>query len=154
MLFRSPLQPLRVILDSRLRTPPEAAILRQPGKTLIACIDRDEAKARLLEQAGAEILLLPARAGRVDLQSLLQELARREVNEVLVETGGQLAGSFVNEQLVDEWICYMAPKLMGSSARPVLALAGINTMSQAHDLQLTDLRQIGQDIRMTYRWSR
>lgn len=150
----APLQPLRVILDSRLRTPPDAAILRQPGKTLIACIDRDEGKARLLEQAGAEIVLLPARAGRVDLQSLLQELARREVNEVLVETGGQLAGSFVNEQLVDEWICYMAPKLMGSSARPVLALAGINTMSQAHDLQLTDLRQIGQDIRMTYRWSR
>ena len=98
--------------------------------------------------------LLPARSGRVDLLSLLQELARREVNEVLVETGGQLAGSFVNEQLVDEWICYLAPKLMGSSARPVLALADIHTMSQAHNLQLTDLRQIGQDIRMTYRWSR
>ena len=73
---------------------------------------------------------------------------------MLVETGGQLSGSFVNEQLVDEWICYMAPKLMGSSARPVLALPGIESMQQAHSLQLTDLRQTGQDIRLTYRWSR
>lgn len=150
----APLQPLRVIVDSRLRTPPSAAILRQPGKTLIACIDRDGEKAVALEQAGAEVLLLPARNGRVDLLALLQELARREVNEVLVETGGQLSGSFVNEQLVDEWICYMAPKLMGSSARPVLALPGIESMQQAHSLQLTDLRQTGQDIRLTYRWSR
>lgn len=150
----TPLQPLRVILDSHLRTPPTAAILRQPGKTLIVCVEREPTRAAALEQAGAEILVLPGADGRVDLTALLQELGRRDVNEVLVETGGQLAGSFVREQLVDEWICYLAPKLLGSGARPVLALAGIDRMEQAQALQLTDLRQIGQDIRMTYRWSR
>lgn len=150
----SPLQPLRVILDSRLRTPATAAILRQPGKTLIACAVADPARAAVLQQAGAEILILPGADGRVDLPALLRELARREVNEVLVETGGQLAGSFVREGLVDEWICYLAPKLLGSAARPVLTLTGIDHMHQAQPLQLTDLRQIGQDIRLTYRWSR
>ncbi len=149
-----PLQPLRVIVDSHLRTPPSAVLLRAAGKTLIACIDRDEAKAQALEAAGAELLLLPARSGHVDLHALVRALAAREVNEVLVETGGQLAGSFVAEGLVNEWICYVAPKLMGSAARPVLTLPNIHSMNQAHTLQLTDLRQIGQDIRMTYRWSR
>lgn len=150
----TPIQPLRVIVDSHLRTPPSAALLQAPGRTLIACIDRDEAKAAALEQAGAEVLLLPARSGHVDLRALVKALAARDVNEMLVETGGQLAGSFVAEGLVDEWICYLAPKLMGSEARPVLTLPNIRTMQQAHTLQLTDLRQIGQDIRMTYRWSR
>ena len=99
---------------------------------------------------------LPAGAGvavdRVDLNALLQELARREVNEVLVEAGAALAGAFVEQRLVDQWICYMAPKLMGSAARPVLAL-DIPAMSSTRGLHLTDLRQIGQDIRMTYGWS-
>ena len=150
----APIQPLRVIVDSWLRTPPTAAVLQEPGRTLIACVDRCEAKANALENAGAEILLLPASHGRVDLHALVKALAAREVNEILVETGGQLAGAFVQEGLVDEWICYLAPKLMGSEARPVLTLPNIHTMQQAHNLQLTDLRQIGQDIRMTYRWSR
>lgn len=150
----APLQPLRVIVDSRLRTPPSAAILQGPGRVLIACTGRDENRAAALEQAGAEIVPLPARQGRVDLSALLCVLAAREVNEVLVETGGQLAGSFVAEGLVDEWVCYMAPKLLGSQARPVLSLPGIERMAQAHNLQLADLRQVGQDIRMTYHWSR
>lgn len=150
----TPIQPLRVIVDSRLRTPVDAAILRAPGQTLIACCDPDPARAAALEQAGAEILPLPAQRGQVDLQALVRALAAREVNELLVETGGQLAGSFVAAGLVDEWICYMAPKLMGSNARPVLALPDIHSMQQTLPLQLTDLRQIGQDIRMTYRWSR
>ncbi|HAU15073.1 MAG TPA: riboflavin biosynthesis protein RibD, partial [Gammaproteobacteria bacterium] len=58
----------------------------------------------------------------------------------------------VEQRLVDQWICYMAPKLMGSAARPVLAL-DIPAMSSTRGLHLTDLRQIGQDIRMTYGWS-
>lgn len=150
----APIQPLRVIVDSHLRTPPTAAMLQASGRTLVACIDRDEAKAQALESAGAEVLLLPARHGQVDLHALLTVLAQRDVNEILVETGGQLAGSFVADGLVDEWICYMAPKLMGSAARPVLTLPNIHAMNQVHNLHLTDLRQIGQDIRMTYRWSR
>ena len=149
----APLQPLRVIVDSHLRTPPTAALLKAPGQTLIACIDADAEKKAALQQAGAEVLVLPAQNGRVDLLALLKALAARDVNEVLVETGGQLAGSFVAGKQVDEWVCYMAPKLMGSEARPALNLPGIHHMAQAHSLRLTDLRQIGQDIRMIYRWS-
>lgn len=149
----APVQPLRVIVDSRLRTPPDAALLRAPGKTLIACLAGHEARARELEEAGAELLQLPERRGQVDLGALIRALAAREVNEVLVESGGRLAGAFVQQGLVDQWICYMAPKLMGSTAQPVLTLP-MDTMQQAHSLQLTDLRQIGQDIRMTYGWSR
>ena len=152
----TPLQPLRVILDSRLRTPPAASILQQPGHTLVVCVKPDAAREQALRAAGAEVIALPAGAGvavdRVDLNALLQELARREVNEVLVEAGAALAGAFVEQRLVDQWICYMAPKLMGSAARPVLAL-DIPAMSSTRGLHLTDLRQIGQDIRMTYGWS-
>jgi len=152
----TPLQPLRVILDSRLRTPPAANILQQPGHTLVVCVKPDAAREQALRAAGAEVIALPAGAGvavdRVDLNALLQELARREVNEVLVEAGAVVAGAFVEQRLVDQWICYMAPKLMGSAARPVLAL-DIAAMSSTRGLHLTDLRQIGQDIRMTYGWS-
>lgn len=148
-----PIQPLRVIVDSHLRTPPTAALLRAPGRTLIACLEGHEARARALAAAGAELLRLPARQGRVDLEALLRALAARDVNEILVESGGRLAGAFVQAGLVDQWVCYMAPKLLGSSAQPVLTLS-LDTMAQAHALQLTELRQIGEDIRMTYCWSR
>ena len=148
-----PIQPLRVIVDSSLRTPRNAKILQQPGKTLIVHTSDDGEKAAELTAAGAALKQLPAIDGRVDLNALLQDLARREVNEVLVEAGAVLAGAFVQQQLLDQWVCYLAPKLMGSSARPVLDL-DLRTMSQAQALHLTDLRQIGQDIRMTYGWSR
>ncbi|AUM13676.1 bifunctional diaminohydroxyphosphoribosylaminopyrimidine deaminase/5-amino-6-(5-phosphoribosylamino)uracil reductase RibD [Ketobacter alkanivorans] len=150
---RQPIQPLRVIVDSTLRTPRDAKILQQPGKTLIAHTSGDIEKVAVLAAAGAELTQLPAVNGKVDLNALLLELARREVNEVLVEAGAVLAGAFVQQQLVDQWVCYLAPKLMGSSARPVLDF-DLRTMSQAQALHLTDLRQIGQDIRMTYGWSR
>lgn len=150
---RQPIQPLRVIVDSTLRTPRDAKILQQAGKTLIAHTSDDIEKVAVLAAAGAELTQLPAVNGKVDLNALLLELARREVNEVLVEAGAVLAGAFVQQQLVDQWVCYLAPKLMGSSARPVLDF-DLRTMSQAQALHLTDLRQIGQDIRMTYGWSR
>lgn len=147
----TPQQPLRVILDSRLRTPPTAAVFKQPGKTLIVCAELDPGRAATLRAVGAEVIELAGVSGRVDLRQLLEELARREVNEVLVEAGAVVAGAFAQQQLVDQWVCYVAPKLLGSSARPALHM-GLDTMSQSHDLELQDLRQIGQDIRMTYAW--
>jgi diaminohydroxyphosphoribosylaminopyrimidine deaminase/5-amino-6-(5-phosphoribosylamino)uracil reductase len=150
---REPIQPLRVIVDSRLRTPHSAAILQQPGETLVVCHQWDDGKVAALEAEGASVVQLPALNQRIDLAALLAELAHWDVNELLVEAGAVLSGGFVAQGLVDEWVCYLAPKLMGSSARPVLGL-NIQTMQEAQNLQLTDLRQIGQDIRMTYRWSR
>lgn len=146
-------QPLRVVLDSRLRLPENARILRQPGRTLVVTLSRDEAKHAQLNDAGAEVL---ARTdgdsdGHVRLRAVLEYLARVEqCNEVLVECGATLAGAFVDAGLVDELVVYMAPKLLGSSARPLLALP-LQRMAQQIPLELVDVRHLGVDLRFDWR---
>jgi len=117
-----------------------------------------------LEAAGAEVMALsPATAaagqgqdapGRVDLVALFAELARREVNEVLVEAGPTLAGAALQAGLVDELVLYLAPHLMGDFARGLLRLPGLAEMRQRIPLELTDLRHLGPDLRLTLRASR
>ena len=145
-----PVQPLRVVLDSRLRMPPQAKMLGLPGDTLIVCTESDEKKRQLLEAQGAEVLCLDSESAVVGLPALLKLLAQREINEVLVESGATTIGAFVEAGLVDEWVVYMAPLLMGSSARPLLALPNIDSMSDSIRLELKDTRQVGDDIRFTY----
>ena len=141
-----PDQPLRVVLDTRLRTPPAAALLSQSGQAIIAtAAERDDAALRA---AGAEIVSFPVGARGIDLAALLALLARREINEVLVECGPRLAGAFLADELTDELVVYMAPVLLGSNARPLLSLP-LDTMAARHRLAVTDLRQIGGD----YRWT-
>lgn len=145
-------QPLRVVVDSKLQMSPEARMFAQPGDTLIATIDGPEQreKAAALEAAGAAVVFLPARDGHVDLYELLLELARRECNNVMVEAGAGLAGGFVAEGLLDELVCYWAPKLFGSDARPMFELP-IQTIDAHLALAVKDMRQIGEDIRITLR---
>ena len=95
-----------------------------------------------------ELLALGAKDGRIDLNLLLRELARRQCNEVLVEAGATLAASFLRRGLLDEIIIYMAPKLLGSSARPLFDLS-LNTMSSALPLKISDMRAVGTDWRIT-----
>ncbi|MBN8430224.1 bifunctional diaminohydroxyphosphoribosylaminopyrimidine deaminase/5-amino-6-(5-phosphoribosylamino)uracil reductase RibD [Microbulbifer salipaludis] len=143
-------QPLRVIVDSTLRTPAKAFILQGDAPTLVvttAAAD-DERRARL-EKTGAEVLVLPAdKDGRVHLGALLQELARRECNEVLVESGATLTGAFMYQGHVDELIVYMAPKILGSSARPLFELP-IERMGSMLPITITDMRAVGHDWRIT-----
>lgn len=135
-----PRQPLRVVVDSRLRTPPEARLLRMPGVTAIAtCAFNRPAM-------GAEIWGMPSVAGSVDLNALLVKLAERGCNEILVEAGPTLAGSFLRAGLIDELIVYMAPKLLGSIARPLFDLP-LSFMSEAVQLDIKDVRQIDTDWR-------
>jgi len=145
-------QPLRVVVDSKLQMSPEARMFAQPGDTLIATTDGPEQreKALALEAAGAAVVFLPARDGHVDLYELLLELARRECNSVMVEAGAGLAGGFVAEGLLDELVCYWAPKLFGSDARPMFELP-IQTIDAHLALAVKDMRQIGEDIRITLR---
>lgn len=140
-----PGQPLRVVLDSQLRLPADASLLRQPGQVLVVCREKTAA-AEALEAAGAEVLALPG-SERVDLLAVLTLLAEREVNEVLVECGARLAGSFVTAGLVDEWVLYTAPTLLGSSGRPLLDLP-IDRMNEQQRLVLKELRRVGDDLRM------
>nr|WP_010131712.1 bifunctional diaminohydroxyphosphoribosylaminopyrimidine deaminase/5-amino-6-(5-phosphoribosylamino)uracil reductase RibD [Microbulbifer agarilyticus] len=143
-------QPLRVIVDSQLRTPAKAFILQGDAPTLVVTTDAaaPERRARL-EKAGAEVLALPAdKEGRVHLGQLLQELARRECNEVLIESGATLSGAFIYQGHVDEVIVYVAPKILGSSARPLFELP-IERMGSMLPITITDMRAVGHDWRIT-----
>lgn len=147
-----PIQPLRVVLDSKLRLPLSAKLLSLPGDTWVVCAEADPDKQAALEKAGATVLVLPNDQGQVDIHGLLRHLGQADVNEVLVESGAVTAGAFVAQALVDEWWLYVAPSLMGSAARPVLNLPEISTMKQKRLLDLVDVRQIGSDVRFRYQF--
>lgn len=146
-------QPLRVVVDSRLRLPLAAACLREPGRTLIATCSHETERRERLEAAGAEVLVLPSGAdGRVDLEALLDHLAEHEqANEVLLETGATLAGAMLDAELVDEIQLFMAPTLLGGEARPLFELPGLERMAQQRALDIIDIRAIGRDWRITAR---
>jgi diaminohydroxyphosphoribosylaminopyrimidine deaminase/5-amino-6-(5-phosphoribosylamino)uracil reductase len=110
--------------------------------------EKQRKKSNALIDAGAEICFLPANGAHVDLRSLLLELSERECNNVMVEAGAGLAGAFVGEGLLDELVCYWAPKLFGSEARPMFNLP-INTIDAHLALSIKDIRQIGEDLRIT-----
>lgn len=143
-------QPLRVILDSQLRTPGNAKTLPLKGDVIIAGIREPGAEHREL-CSQAEVLKLPAEAGKPSLHALLEVLAQREVNDVLVEAGPALAGAFVRAALVDELLIYMAPTLLGSQARTMMHLPDIMQMSQQLRLQYIDQCTVGSDIRIRAR---
>ncbi len=140
-------QPLRVVLDRRLRTPPQASLLSQPGATLIATrSDQRDAHQALIDK-GAEILSL--NDSDSELTTLMTALAERGVNEVLVEAGATLTGALLDAQLVDEIILYVAPILLGDAARGLFHLPQIQTLSQALALDITDITPLANDWRIT-----
>lgn len=142
-------QPLRVLIDSRLRTPPSARVLSLPGNTLIVCAgDEASPSADALMAAGAGILSFPGSDRRVDLDRLLFELGERECNDVLVEAGPCLAGSFVREGLVDQFVFYLAPSLLGSAARGMFDLPGLEKMADKVQLEFVEVRSVGPDLRV------
>jgi diaminohydroxyphosphoribosylaminopyrimidine deaminase/5-amino-6-(5-phosphoribosylamino)uracil reductase len=143
-------QPLRVVVDSRLETPLSARIL-QGGPVLVAVAVDDEKRANLLRAAGAEVLLLPNAAGKVELKDLLEELGRRGINEVHAEAGFKLNGSLLREGLVDELLLYLAPCVIGHDASGLFNLPELTSLDGKRPLQIRDLRQIGEDIRLIAR---
>ncbi|WP_433885451.1 bifunctional diaminohydroxyphosphoribosylaminopyrimidine deaminase/5-amino-6-(5-phosphoribosylamino)uracil reductase RibD [Pseudomonas vranovensis] len=136
--------PLRVLIDGRLRVPLDAPFFAA-GPALV--VTAAEADARYA-QAGHELLSLPGSAGRVDLPALMLELAARGVNEVLVEAGAGLVGAFARQGLIDEYQIFVAGRILGSSARPLLDWP-LDKMSQAPHLQITEMRAVGDDWRVT-----
>ncbi len=140
-------QPMRIIIDSTLKTPINAKILAG-GNVLIAFAHADSDKATALLSTGAELLCIPNDQGKVCLKTLLSHLAAREINEVLVEGGAGLNGSLLAQNLVDELLIYYAPKLMGNIAKSMFDLPELTAMSQVLDLQILDVRHIGSDIRI------
>ena len=150
--FETPRQPLRVVVDSRLETPLTARIL-QGGPVLIAGAVENAEKIELLRSTGAEVLIFPNAAGKVDLKDLLDELGRRGINEVHAEAGFKLNGSLLREGLVDELLLYLAPCLIGHDASGLFNLPELTSLDQKHLLKIRDLRQVGENIRVLARFS-
>ena len=144
-------QPLRVVLDSQLQMPVTAKLLSQPGRTLVLTVNSDEQKTAALCAAGAEVELLASSNGRLDLSAVMACLARREINEVMVEAGATLCGALLQADLFDELIIYMAPLIMGDEARGLLSLPGLQKMSDRVELKIEDMRAVGRDWRIQAR---
>ncbi|NNC38897.1 MAG: bifunctional diaminohydroxyphosphoribosylaminopyrimidine deaminase/5-amino-6-(5-phosphoribosylamino)uracil reductase RibD [Hyphomonadaceae bacterium] len=141
-------QPLRVILDTNLRTPPDAKILAHTGRTVIITATDDNDKIEALKNAGAEIHTMPKdENGRIDLTDVLKWLGQENINDLLVEAGATLAGQFISNKLANQLIVYTAPVLMGSSARPLLEL-DIDQMAHRHHIANTKVKKIGKDWRI------
>ncbi|MCP5420077.1 MAG: bifunctional diaminohydroxyphosphoribosylaminopyrimidine deaminase/5-amino-6-(5-phosphoribosylamino)uracil reductase RibD [Gammaproteobacteria bacterium] len=141
-------QPLRVILDSRLRTPPGANVLQQEGPVLIFTSVSEARYHDPLRRAGAEIAVLPPTGEGLDLAAVLAELAAREINELHLECGATLAGALLRRRLLDELIVYLAPLVLGDSARGLFHLPGMDRMDQRIELTITDIRAVGHDWRI------
>ena len=160
-------QPLRVVIDPRLKMPPDARMLTMGGGVVIfTAADHGDGQADLaarraeLAERGAAIEELPlsARAAapgaaksRLSLADVLDRLGRREINELWVEAGPRLAGALLDEALVDELIIYVAPKLLGPQARPLMEMSELRTLDAAPIFTVVETRQIGDDVRLRVR---
>ncbi|MDD2914706.1 MAG: bifunctional diaminohydroxyphosphoribosylaminopyrimidine deaminase/5-amino-6-(5-phosphoribosylamino)uracil reductase RibD [Gallionella sp.] len=160
--LKTPRQPLRVVLDSRLRMPLTARILHHllpspasggggEGGVLIYTAVHDVGKIAALEQAGASVCVLPDANERVDLAAMLTDLAKRGCNELLVETGSTLNGALLQAGLVDELVLYLAPQLLGDMAQGLVQLGELTSLEQRVNLDWQDVRQVGRDLRIVAR---
>jgi diaminohydroxyphosphoribosylaminopyrimidine deaminase/5-amino-6-(5-phosphoribosylamino)uracil reductase len=143
-------QPLRVILDSNLSTPPAAKTLSLPGDVLIITVSNDASKRDALEAAGASVVQVAADEGRVSLPAVLDLLSEKEINTVLLEAGAVLNGSFLQQGLTDELLVYQASHVMGSDAVGMFAMAPLSDMAKRVEFTLQDVCRIGKDLRLRY----
>jgi len=147
-------QPLRVIADSRLRTPVNAKTLGLSGAVRIYCIDGqalEETAAAKLQAAGAEVEVVAADGRHVSLPALLDSLGTLQINELLVEAGARLNGALLAAGLIDELIVYSASHILGSGARGMFDGPSLQSMDQRIELKLVDFRRVGDDCRLIYR---
>lgn len=149
-LVESAKQPLRVVIDSRLDMPPTARILDAPGQVLVYAAAPEAARIDSLAATGAEVILRPGPTGKVDLPAVLLDLAQRGINELHVEAGHKLNGSFVREGLVDEYLVYLAPKLLGAG-RDLAAFGPLERLDDAAALRFHAVDRIGDDLRVIAR---
>ncbi len=141
--------PQRVILDSRLRMSPQAKMLSLSGQTTILTLDGECERRSALEAAGAEVVFMPESNGQIDLQAAMSYLAQLEINELLLEAGPRLAGNMLQAGLLDELVIYMAPHLMGDSAKGLFHMPDLVQMQDRLELAITDIRAVGRDWRIT-----
>ncbi len=146
----TPRQPLKIVVDSKFETPPSARLLKD-GRTLVAGAVNDKKRIAALEAAGAEVVIIPNERGKVELTKLMEELARRELNEIHVEAGTRLNGSLLQAGVVDELLVYLAPRIIGDSGRGMFHLPELTELSQTTALEIRGVERIGADLRILAR---
>ncbi len=149
----TPRQPLLVVVDSQLRTPPTARLFDVPQREILiyTAVPDPSASRMALEARGATVVHLPGPGGRVDLGAMLRDLAAREVNELHVEAGPTLNGALVGQGLVDEFLLYVAPRLLGAGGRPIAQWGPLHKLSEGLGLHFEDVQSIGPDLRIRAR---
>jgi diaminohydroxyphosphoribosylaminopyrimidine deaminase/5-amino-6-(5-phosphoribosylamino)uracil reductase len=146
----TPRQPLKIVVDSKFETAPSARLLKE-GKTLMVGAVNDAKRIAALKSAGAEIAVIPNDNGKVELFRLMEELARRELNEIHVEAGTKLNGSLLQAGVVDELLVYLAPSVIGDSGRGMFHLPELIDLSQTTALKIREVERIGEDLRILAR---
>lgn len=144
------LQPMRVVLDSRLQMPCDAKMRLLEGRCLILTCSEDKIKKKALERAGFEVFVLAEQKGHLDLKAVFLFLAKQQINEVLVEAGAILNGALLEAGLVDEWIIYMATVILGDQGRGLFNMPTLQVMADKKELHLKQTRQIGNDLKLIF----
>ncbi len=140
--------PLRVVVDGRLRIPPQAQVLTSaaaPG-TVVATVSQSARMVNALRRRGVTVLVLPGRRGLLSLRQLLGELGQRGIATVLLEGGATLAAAALREGVVDRLLCFLAPMLIGGDGRPMLTALGVRELAEAPRLHAVQMRRLGPDV--------
>jgi diaminohydroxyphosphoribosylaminopyrimidine deaminase/5-amino-6-(5-phosphoribosylamino)uracil reductase len=149
-LARTPRQPLRVVVDSHLAAPLDARIFELPGSVLVYAASPSAERRAAFAERGIEVAYAAGADGKVDLAAMLTDLAARGVNELHVEAGRKLNGSFVRERLVDEYLLYVAPKLLGAGL-DIAAIGPFEDLADAVALRFHQIERVGDDLRVLAR---
>ena len=148
------MQPARIVLDSDLKTPPDARLFESESQVVVFTGQSADGAAadryRALSDAGAKLITVPAGDG-CDLSAVAEQLNALELNEIWVEAGPTLAGAMLAAGLVDQLVLYFAPCVLGNDARGLFDLPAIESLDQRVSLVMEDLRKFGQDLRIILR---
>jgi len=148
-------QPLRVVIDARLKMPPGARTLSRPGEVLVLTTRAlDDPKAEALRAAGARVDRVAGDAEHCDLRAVIEHLGKLEINDVWVEAGAGLNGALLKAGLIDELIIYMAPRVLGATARGMFEVPALESLADDYRATFDDVRKIGADLRITASVSR
>ena len=143
-------QPLRAVLDTELRVPPQARMFDREGPALVFTASNDAARRAELERRGVRVeTVARAPQGGLELEPVLRRLAQLEANEIWAEAGARLAGALLGARLVDEFIVYLAPSLLGPTARALVELPQISQLEQRMRLEFSECKPVGPDLRLT-----
>ncbi|MEG0939808.1 bifunctional diaminohydroxyphosphoribosylaminopyrimidine deaminase/5-amino-6-(5-phosphoribosylamino)uracil reductase RibD [Comamonas sp.] len=147
----TPRQPRIAVVDSKLDIPLDAHVLKAPSACLIYTCSTNPSKIEQLQALGATIIAMPNPHGKVDLAAMLRDLAQRGTNELHVEAGFKLNGSLIREGLVDEFLFYQAPKLLGAGAMGIASFGPLSELSAGLQLEFHDVTRLGPDLRIVAR---